>query len=105
MEPTAHKTWIMAAWVGLVGVLAGALFAFAGQYALRRIEKQDRPLRCAPAGAVHLHHRLVRRLPESNLGGAQTGGKRCGEQVGSGGVPARGSPSPDLVPRVGPRGA
>ena len=32
----------MAAWVGLVGVVAGALFAFAGQYVLRRIEKQDR---------------------------------------------------------------
>ena len=42
IEPTAHETWIMAAWVGLVGVLAGALFAFAGQYALRHMERQDR---------------------------------------------------------------
>jgi hypothetical protein len=36
----AHQAWIMAAWVGLVGVVTGALFAFASQYVLRRVEKK-----------------------------------------------------------------
>ena len=32
----------MAEWIGLVGVLAGALIAFGGQYLLRRTERQER---------------------------------------------------------------
>ncbi len=32
----------MAAWAGLVGVVAGALIAFAGQYVMGRGEKQER---------------------------------------------------------------
>jgi hypothetical protein len=32
----------MAAWAGLAGVVAGALIAFAGQYVMRRGEKQER---------------------------------------------------------------
>jgi hypothetical protein len=32
----------MAAWVGLAGVVAGALIAFTGQYVMRRGERQER---------------------------------------------------------------
>lgn len=32
----------MAAWIGLVGVVAGALIAFGGQYLARRTERQER---------------------------------------------------------------
>ena len=32
----------MAAWIGLLGVLAGALIAFGGQYLMRRDERQER---------------------------------------------------------------
>jgi len=32
----------MDAWIGLAGVIAGALIAFSGQYLLRRSEKQER---------------------------------------------------------------
>jgi hypothetical protein len=32
----------MAVWVGLIGVLAGALIAFGGQYLMRREERQER---------------------------------------------------------------
>ena len=32
----------MAEWIGLAGVLAGALIAFVGQYLLRRTESQER---------------------------------------------------------------
>ena len=32
----------MAEWIGLVGVAAGALIAFGGQYLLRRTERQER---------------------------------------------------------------
>ena len=32
----------MAAWAGLAGVVAGALIAFAGQYVMRRVERQER---------------------------------------------------------------
>jgi hypothetical protein len=32
----------MAAWVGLLGVVAGALIAFGGQYVMRRVESRER---------------------------------------------------------------
>ena len=32
----------MAEWIGLAGVVAGAVIAFGGQYLLRRAERQDR---------------------------------------------------------------
>lgn len=38
----ARETWIMAAWVGLAGVVAGALIAFAGQLAMQRRGERDR---------------------------------------------------------------
>jgi hypothetical protein len=41
-EISARETWVMTAWVGLAGVIAGAIIAFAGQYVMRRGDKQER---------------------------------------------------------------
>jgi hypothetical protein len=41
-EISARETWVMTAWVGLAGVIAGAIIAFAGQYIMRRGDKQER---------------------------------------------------------------
>jgi hypothetical protein len=38
----ARQTVVMATWVGLIGVLAGALIAFGGQFLMRRSERQER---------------------------------------------------------------
>jgi len=42
VELSVHKTGLMAAWIGLVGVVAGALIAFGGQYLTRRSDRQER---------------------------------------------------------------
>lgn len=38
----ARQTGVMATWVGLIGVLAGALIAFVSQYLVGRSERQER---------------------------------------------------------------
>jgi hypothetical protein len=37
-----QETVVVAAWIGLLGVVAGALIAFGGQFLMRRAERQDR---------------------------------------------------------------
>lgn len=39
---SVHETGMVAAWIGLVGVVAGALIAFGGQYLMRRADRQER---------------------------------------------------------------
>jgi hypothetical protein len=41
-EISARETWVMTAWVGLAGVIAGAIIAFAGQDIMRRGDKRER---------------------------------------------------------------
>jgi hypothetical protein len=40
--PGARDTAVVAEWIGLVGVIAGALIALGGQYLLRSTERKDR---------------------------------------------------------------
>ena len=42
MRRKARQTEAMATWVGLIGVLAGALIAFGGQYLVGRSDRQER---------------------------------------------------------------
>jgi len=83
----------MAAWAGLVGVVAGALIAFAGQYVMRRGEKQERfdaLLLEQFAVIIALSEDFRNRVWEER-------NQRRSGQMGSGGIQARGGSSPGLV--------
>jgi hypothetical protein len=76
----------MAAWVGLVGVIAGALVAFGGQYLMGRSERQERSAailleQCAVLIALSEDFR-GRVWDERNIPGSDAVGKWDGERYG-----------------------
>jgi hypothetical protein len=81
-----RHTGVMAAWVGLVGVIAGALVAFGGQYLMGRSERQERSAailleQCAVLIALSEDFR-GRVWDERNIPGSDAVGKWDGERYG-----------------------